>query len=1110
MFPLGVSTNVRALNFSADGKRLWAGSSGDLGWLEETEDRNWTFHSLRDFVPPEDRDFQNLWAAWPTDNGALFVLSNSVLIWDGSTMRVSSFHADYRLNSFVFDGAIYVVDGTTGVYRFDGRDFRLLYPSSKFPLPRVILISRVGKDLYFITKRGPYRWDGSTLTAIDQSSAPFWDRIVVTDATKLTDGRIAVATVDKGVGILAADGRLLSILSPKLSRSLPTVSYSVFQDRDGGLWVTSPTSIYRAAINSSSRFYPRSGAPDAEPFLRAFPVGRRIILANPGGAYILRPDTNDLDAPAPGSLQMTTMFDSAPFGNTALFSHYYGLSILQEDTFQPFYTPVNIRSCWAILPGDKPGHFFVSTRTGLLDFDASTKTARPVLANLREPILAMAEDSARRVWMCFAEAGYSILNDPYSDHASLLPLDPRSSPLPPGQDHWLVGAANHALFLFRGTQAFYVPPTGLTPQPVLNWPNRSVSSFTIGWLTGVVEPSGTLWLVLEETGSQAPCVSTITQEGGHAVWRPHTIDGLWRIGVPTALASLPGRGVDTVIVAGSEGVITSDVAVDSPIAIPPRPIVSTVAVLNDNSELHDFTDPLPYSVRRVAISVAIPDYQNHPALRPEIFIEGIDSSWGPFNGNSQRELSKLRDGSYTARVRVLQTETGALSPEVLLSFQVKPPPWRAIWALAIYLVALAGAICFGYLYRERRLRRKALDLEEIVATRTEQLTKARAQADRANAAKSEFIARVSHNIRNPLNGIVGISLALTDTELEARQRELVVTLGSCARQLTSLIDDVLDFSRIEAGKVTLRPTSCSPRAILAAVASSLATQASSSESVLDYSVDPTLPDFLMVDEHRLQEILLNYVTNAIRYAPGHIVLRAERSSDSPEILECSVQDKGSGFTEQERSLLFSNFTRLAGAQSARPGGTGLGLALCKRLADLMGGAVGVETAPGLGSRFYVRLPLITAAPPPAVQRSRFRVARALIVEDADYNAWAFAAILAHIGVLTSDRAKDGREAMDLFAKRDYDVVLLDRGLPDIDGTEVAKQMRRFEADKTHALIICVSAYSTTDDRDLCLSSGMDFFAGKPLTPEKLSVIFVEAGIGTKPAGPGEMPAPKAG
>jgi CheY-like chemotaxis protein len=257
-------------------------------------------------------------------------------------------------------------------------------------------------------------------------------------------------------------------------------------------------------------------------------------------------------------------------------------------------------------------------------------------------------------------------------------------------------------------------------------------------------------------------------------------------------------------------------------------------------------------------------------------------------------------------------------------------------------------------------------------------------------------------------------------------------------------------------------------------------------------MDSVLTAPLLGDAGRIQQILVNYVSNALKYAGGRIVLSARVPVGSSGEVEFSVKDEGSGISEAEQATLFTKFTRLPSAQRSEVTGAGLGLASCRHLADLMGGSVGVDSALGHGARFFLRLPLVAAVAPPEPAKVSLANTSVLLVEDADYNAWAATAVLAKLG-LYCERAHTGQEAIRLFAEKRFNLVLLDRNLPDMDGTEVAKKIRALEEDGPRCILLAVTAYCTPQDRALCLEAGMDAFVGKPLTPDKLRKILIAAG-----------------
>jgi CheY-like chemotaxis protein/nitrogen-specific signal transduction histidine kinase len=406
------------------------------------------------------------------------------------------------------------------------------------------------------------------------------------------------------------------------------------------------------------------------------------------------------------------------------------------------------------------------------------------------------------------------------------------------------------------------------------------------------------------------------------------------------------------------------------------------------------------------------------------------------------------------------------------------------------LLAL-GPVTYGfYRWRLRQLRLRNVELEERVRVHTAQLAK-------ANAAKTQFVAQMSHEIRNPLNGIVGLSLALEETALNPRQNEIVSTLRECTTYLSTLVDDVLDFASIEAGGVELRPRPFAPSKLLGSVILMFKTERPVNQAPLEVEMDPRFPVEYIGDAGRIQQILVNFVSNALKYSPGRIKLSATLPADAPEEIEFAVIDQGPGITAEEQKILFTKFTRLPDAQAKNISGTGLGLASCRLLAGLMGGSVGVQSVVGRGSRFYLRLPLAPALNSSGSAQVGIATPIAsdcsvLLIEDTNYNAWAAAAVLAKFG-LSCDRAYTGTEGLELFAKKPYLVVLLDRSLPDMDGTEVAHRIRGLENGGTRTIILAVTAYCTSEDRAICLEAGMDAFVGKPFTPEKLRQVLVSIG-----------------
>ncbi|HXN34642.1 MAG TPA: ATP-binding protein, partial [Opitutaceae bacterium] len=345
--------------------------------------------------------------------------------------------------------------------------------------------------------------------------------------------------------------------------------------------------------------------------------------------------------------------------------------------------------------------------------------------------------------------------------------------------------------------------------------------------------------------------------------------------------------------------------------------------------------------------------------------------------------------------------------------------------------------------------------------------------------------------RNPMNGILGTTLELSESPLQPGQRELVSTLRSCATFLASLVEDVLDFAAIEAGAYKVVRSPFSPREILDAVLKML--EPRSRDAHFTVAVDPSLPGLLLGDAARIQQVIVNFVVNSLKFGGRTIVLSARPEGGQ---LVLSVADDGAGIPLDEQKNLFIRFSRLKSARNSAIPGTGLGLAACRALAERMGGSVGVESAPGSGSRFFLRVPIEAAtAIEPGSPAFRVQGERALVVEDIGYNARSLALMLGRFG-FDVEISADGEDAVARIATGAYGAVFIDCDLPKMSGIEVTRAIRASEAGGKRSLIVATTAHSTVEDQRACLAAGMDVFLAKPITPEKLRAVL--AG----PRGPG--------
>jgi signal transduction histidine kinase/CheY-like chemotaxis protein len=373
---------------------------------------------------------------------------------------------------------------------------------------------------------------------------------------------------------------------------------------------------------------------------------------------------------------------------------------------------------------------------------------------------------------------------------------------------------------------------------------------------------------------------------------------------------------------------------------------------------------------------------------------------------------------------------------------------------------------------------------------------AKLAAEAANSAKSAFLANMSHEIRTPMNGILGFAdLALQSDSIE-EQKECLATILSSGDALLSILNDVLDLSKIESGKFELSADPFSLRALVRDVGKVFAFRFKKKGLRFESSVQPALPDVLIGDELRLRQILLNLLGNAVKFTDdgGSIALTATGDQvDGKVSLRLTVRDSGIGIPLEKQGLIFEAFRQADDSTTKKYGGTGLGLSICLKLVDLMGGKMELDSAPGLGSSFSVLLSLQAAqiAHPVAVEslakaaEEPAKPLRILLAEDNPVNQRLAVKLLEKQGHIVT-LAGDGRRALEAYSIASFDVILMDVHMPEMDGLEATRQIRKLEDGTAHRTpIIAVTALTMAGDREICLAAGMDGFVSKPIRPAEL-------------------------
>lgn len=498
------------------------------------------------------------------------------------------------------------------------------------------------------------------------------------------------------------------------------------------------------------------------------------------------------------------------------------------------------------------------------------------------------------------------------------------------------------------------------------------------------------------------------------------------------------------------------------------------------------------------------------AVQYQYRLRGYDTVWSKPSSATEARFSRLGAGAYQFEARARRGEQGAWSAPVVVPFAVATPFWQTWWFAALSVLAAGAGVWAFVRGREAVLRQQKLQLETTVRERTQELrhqkahiedmnaelTVARDVAEASRKAKAQFLANMSHEIRTPMNAVIGLSHLLRQTPLTGEQSEYLEAVQSSSQNLLVIINDILDSSKIEAGKLTLEHTAFRLPELLRRVAGMFRFATDSKQLHFHLDLAPDVPAAVLGDPVRLSQVLVNLVGNAVKFTTsGGVTLRVSvpaELADNPAqpVVHFAVQDTGIGIPADKLEAVFEDFSQANTSTTRQFGGTGLGLSIARNLVELHGGQLGVDSAVGVGSTFHFSIAYEVADPATVPTEATLAVGRfepalrVLVAEDNELNQLVARKTLEAWNVQVTIAA-NGCLAVEAAAAASFDAVLMDVQMPEMDGYEASRQLRLRFPDAGQFPIIGLTASALPEDRALALAAGMNDTLAKPFDPAAL-------------------------
>lgn len=1094
-YPIGNSYAVRTLQFDQDG-RLWVAGANELGYVDEPSIGNFQYHSLVGQLPADQLPFGEIWGCAVVERRIYFVGREKVYGWDGKSFQSWRFPSEGRLFPVKLGNEAWFQHLETGLYRLTPTGPQLEYDRGQLPSGGMLGITRDREGIIVISSSGMFRPGHPAVPCAEPEVQAFIANNRLSAYAALPDGGHAIGTINGGLALVGPDGKLRRKLDAADGLPSRTIFY-LDVDRNGTIWGTSQNGVF--CFDGTGRvtiFNELNGLRGG--IQRLAHAGDRFYTINPSGVYRLSRNAARAEfQQLPGLAEWYRSIGIS--GNGLLLGRHGGLDYFDGSSLHNIQR-LTANGIQLIRPESARTDRFLAGEfqsVGLISARSDGSFDYQQIASLSDTPIDVARDAGGLLWI--STGGRGIFVQPEGANQPVAIPDPTTDKpflgfsffLP--HNEGLLVFSEEKVFRSRGNSSLVLLQRlpGVRPSALAAVPGHRDAIVAFRRLgSGAGQGVGRLSL----------------GDDGRAEWHELDVPGLGAAGLIDSITFSDEDGRQILWLGGADGLLRADYAALPVLAPPSAPTIRLDTQRSTESASTRSLD-FPFAKHRLSFRIFAGDHLRSQGWSFETRLGPGQSDWSGSANRRIYEFSNLSEGDYRFEVRAVNPAGQASEPAVF-TFRILPPWYRSPTAYGGYAVVLVLGIWGLIRFRERQIVAQNEKLEAIVQVRTQELVK-------ANAAKDEFLAGVSHEIRNPMNGVIGIAESLKTSGLDADNRRKFGLLRQCANHLASLLEDILDISKMQAGVIELDVQPFDLHELVDAVAAMAAPDSEKYKIPVEVAISPAVPRYLEGDSRRIRQILLNFVSNALKFSGrGQVNVtiwcKPTGTPDKTEVI-FAVSDDGPGISPEEQKRLFQRFERGAAARHGRVPGTGLGLALCKGYAERMGGRLWLESEPGHGSCFYFSalLPVVAAppesdAPPPAEVPPQAET-MALVVDDQEYNRIVLADLLAGLGyrVFTSG---EGVEALALAETHPFQLIFLDYDLPGVSGLQISRAIRALTTPSARAHIFATTAFSTPEKQAQCIAAGMNAFLGKPVTLERLRKALAQAEGTTPPPPPSTAPA----